>query len=90
MESPEGFSLLSGFVTFPLFFLSGALVPLGSLPSWLSVITFANPLTYGVDALRGLMLGIWQFGFILDFVVLLGFALVTMALGTWSFRRMKL
>jgi ABC-2 type transport system permease protein len=90
MESPEGFSLLSGFVTFPLFFLSGALVPLASLPSWLSVITFANPLTYGVDALRGLMLGIWQFGFVLDFVVLLGFALVTMALGTWSFRRMKL
>ena len=90
MESPEGFSLLSGFVTFPLFFLSGALFPLSSLPSWLSVVTFGNPLTYGVDALRGLLLGTSQFSFLLDFTVLAGFAVITLILGTWSFRRLKL
>ena len=90
MESPEGFSLLSGFVTFPLFFLSGALFPIGNLPSWLTVVTFANPLTYGVDALRGALLGTSNFSLLLDLAVLVGFAIVTMALGTWSFRRMKL
>jgi ABC-2 type transport system permease protein len=90
MESPEGFSLLSGFVTFPLFFLSGALFPLSTAPSWLSTISLANPLTYGVDALRGLMLGRSSFGLLLDFSVLVVFAVVTMVLGTLSFRRMKL
>ncbi len=90
MESPEGFSLLSGFVTFPLFFLSGALFPTTNLPGWLAAITFANPLTYGVDALRGAILGLWTFNFAVDFLVLLGFAVVTVVLGTWSFRRMKL
>ncbi|HYM40802.1 MAG TPA: ABC transporter permease [Thermoplasmata archaeon] len=90
MESPEGFSLLSGFVTFPLFFFSGALFPPGNLPSWLSVITFANPLTYGVDALRGATLGIWNFNVLIDFAVLVAFAAVTMVLGTLSFRRMRL
>lgn len=51
---------------------------------------FANPQTYGGDALRGLMLGIRNFGIVVDLIVLLAFVLVTMILGTWSFRRMKL
>jgi len=41
----------------PLMFLSGAFFPVsGSLPGWLHVLTLANPLTYGVDALRRLVL----------------------------------
>jgi ABC-2 type transport system permease protein len=90
MESPEGFSLISGFVTFPLFFLSGALFPLGNLPAWLSVITIANPVTYGVDAMRGLMIGTYTFGLPIDFSVLTVFALIVVLLGSLSFRRMKL
>jgi ABC-2 type transport system permease protein len=90
MESPEGFSMLGSFVTFPLFFLSGALFPIGNLPAWLSAITFVNPVTYGVDAIRGLMLGTYHFGLLVDFVVLVVFALVVVVIGTLSFRRMKL
>ncbi len=41
----------------PLMFLSGAFFPVsGSLPAWLHALTLANPLTYGVDALRRLVL----------------------------------
>ena len=41
----------------PLMFLSGAFFPVsGSLPGWLHALTLANPLTYGVDALRRLVL----------------------------------
>jgi ABC-2 type transport system permease protein len=90
MESPEGFGLLSSFVTFPLFFLSGALFPLTNLPAWLSAFTVLNPVTYGVDAIRGLMLGTYAFGLLTDFAVLVGFAMVMIALGTLTFRRMKL
>ena len=90
MESPEGFGLISGFVTFPLFFFSGALFPLGNLPSWLTAITLVNPVTYGVDAIRGLMLGGYRFGLAIDLLVLVAFALSLIGLGTLSFRRMRL
>ena len=36
----------------PMMFLSGALFPLSGLPSWLSLLTRINPLTYAVDPLR--------------------------------------
>ncbi len=90
MESPEGFGLLSSFVTFPLFFLSGSLFPVANLPAWLKVVTFANPVTYGVDAIRGLMLGSYTFGLMVDVPVLLAFAAALIAIGTLAFRRMKL
>src|SRR5690349_8424004 len=46
MSSPEGFGLVSSFVIFPLFFLSGALYPVSNLPSWLYVFVRLNPVSY--------------------------------------------
>ena len=89
MESSEGFSLIGGFIIFPLFFLSGALFPLTNLPDWLLTLTLANPLTYGVDALRGLMLGSYRFGLFIDFSILLTFAVVMVGIGSLAFERMK-
>ena len=89
MESSEGFSLIGGFIIFPLFFLSGALFPLTNLPDWLLTLTLANPLTYGVDALRGLMLGSYRFGLFVDFSILLTFAAVMVGLGSLAFEHMK-
>jgi ABC-2 type transport system permease protein len=40
----------------PLFFASNAIYPLAVMPDWLQIMAYANPLTYLVDALRGLML----------------------------------
>jgi ABC-2 type transport system permease protein len=90
MESSEGFGLISGFIVFPLFFLSGALFPLNNLPSWLLTLTTANPVTYGVDGMRGLMLGTYRFGLLIDFSVLVVFAAVMVGLGSMAFNRMKL
>lgn len=39
----------------PLFFASNAIYPLNIMPAWLRVIARLKPLTYLVDALRGLM-----------------------------------
>jgi ABC-2 type transport system permease protein len=36
----------------PLFFLSGALYPLSGLPSWLTILTRIDPLTYVVGPMR--------------------------------------
>jgi ABC-2 type transport system permease protein len=90
MESSEGFSLIGGFIVFPLFFLSGALFPLNNLPDWLLTLTIANPVTYGVDAMRGLMLGTYRFGLLIDFSVLIIFAAIMVGLGSMAFNKMKL
>lgn len=47
-----------GVLMFPLTFASSAFAPTAHLPTWLQVIATVNPLTYGVDALRGLSLGL--------------------------------
>jgi ABC-2 type transport system permease protein len=58
-------------ITMPLFFSSSALYPAKIMPGWLQVISRFNPLSYEVEALRGLLIGttttLW-----LDTVVLVG------------------
>jgi len=44
-------------ITMPLFFSSSALYPAAIMPGWLQVISKVNPLTYEVEALRGLLIG---------------------------------
>lgn len=87
-DSFEGFQVVVSFLIFPLFFLSGALYPLEGLPTWLSVLTRLNPATYAVDGLRGALLGVHEFHFLVDAAVLVGFGAVFVLAGTWSFRRM--
>lgn len=60
MESLESFGVIQTFVNLPLFFLSGALFPLSYFPQWLRWVSVVDPLTYGVDALRTVILkGVW-------------------------------
>ncbi|GAA4092958.1 ABC transporter permease [Nonomuraea soli] len=44
-------------ITMPLFFASNALYPTSLMPGWLQALSAVNPLSYQVDALRGLLLG---------------------------------
>ncbi|MFG1665557.1 ABC transporter permease [Streptomyces sp. Y7] len=57
-------------ITMPLFFGSNALYPVSLMPGWLQAVSRANPLSYQVDALRGLLLGT-PAHLALDFAVLL-------------------
>ncbi|MBI5754039.1 ABC transporter permease [Candidatus Peregrinibacteria bacterium] len=57
MRTMESFGLLMQILIFPMFFLSGAFFPLTSVPTWMSVIAKLNPLSYGVDAMRQILLG---------------------------------
>lgn len=90
MESPEGFGLVSSFVIYPLFLLSGALYPLDSLPPWLATLTRLDPVTYAVDALRLVILGASAMPLPVDIAVIIAFDAVMIAAGTWAFNRMKL
>jgi ABC-2 type transport system permease protein len=89
MTSPEGFQLITTFVIFPLFFLSGALFPLNNLPPYLTTLTIANPLTYIVDSLRSLLVGMQYFGTLENILVMVSFATVANFIGILAFRRMR-
>ena len=89
MESPEGFQLLTTFLLFPLFFLSGALFPLDNLPGWLSTVTSVNPVTYVVDMLRGTLVGTYHFDPSHNLLLLGVFLVITSAIGVEAFKRMK-
>src|SRR5438067_4056263 len=66
LKEMQGFQLVMNFLVMPLFFLSGALYPLRNLPVVLAFLTRLDPLTYGVDALRGALIGASHFGFGVD------------------------
>jgi len=89
MSSFEGFGLLQSFVVMPLFFLSGALYPIDSLPLWLKGITYLNPLTYAVDGMRGALLNLNSFPIVFDVGVAAAFVAVLVAVGTIAFQRMN-
>jgi len=90
MESPEGYGLISSFVIYPIFLLSGALYPLDNLPGWMQILTRLDPATYAVDGLRAVILGKSTMPFLLNLTVVLGFDVLMMFVGTWAFKRMKL
>jgi len=92
MGSLESFGAIQSFINLPLFFLSGALFQIQSLPDWMQAIAKLNPLTYGVDALRTMILGgTWQplQPLYVNLAVVGVFDAVMIIIGTWAFTRMK-
>ena len=85
MKDMQGFNLVINFFIFPLFFLSGALFPLQNLPPIVRELSYLGPLTYGVDGMRGALVGVSTFPVIVDFAVLAFFSLAMIALGTYLF-----
>lgn len=67
VKSREGFNGMGQLMTMPLFFASNAIYPIEIMPPWLQFVSHINPLTYQVDALRGVMLlngtSIYGYGF---------------------------
>ena len=90
IKDMQGFQLIMNFLVLPIFFLSGALFPLNNLPPALTVITRADPLTYGVDGLRGALTGLSQFGLAMDLFMLAGLLAIFVAAGAYLFSRIEL
>jgi ABC-2 type transport system permease protein len=89
MDDMSGFNLIMNFVVFPIFALSGALFPISSLPSWAKTVTLFDPLTYGVDGIRNGLLGASSINPMLDLLVISGFAIIMIFVGSYSFKKMK-
>ncbi len=92
LNSLENFGMIMTFVNMPMFFLSGALFPVATLPDWLKWVFYINPLTYGVDALRSVTMGgawptilpFWQ-----TILVIVAFDVAAVLVGSYAFTRTK-
>jgi ABC-2 type transport system permease protein len=85
----EGFSLLLNFLFVPVSFLSGAYYPLTDVPVLLKWFSKLDPLSYGVDGLRGIFIGTYRFNPLTDFAVLSIATVVLIAIGSYLFSRME-
>jgi len=89
LKDMQGFQLVMNFLVLPLFFLSGALFPLEHLPRALAAATSLDPLSYGVDGLRAVLIGMGHFGIAVDAAVLATVAVMLLCLGAWRFSRIE-
>ena len=100
MRSQQGFQLIVQLIIFPLIFLSGVFFPVNNVPGLLAAFSKANPLTYGVDAIRQLFLagsgditGVTVFGHTMtvlqDVAVVASFGTVLLLLAAWSFGKQE-
>jgi ABC-2 type transport system permease protein len=94
IESLESFGVIQSFINLPLFFLSGAIIPLSGsgVPEWLQIAARFDPLTYGVDALRTIIDGKgWQplYPLYFNILVVCVFNIAMITIGTLMFSRRK-
>jgi ABC-2 type transport system permease protein len=90
LEDMQGFQLIMNFLVMPLFFLSGALFPLEGLPKALLAVTKIDPLSYGIDALRILLVNLGHFSLGLDILVLSVITLIFLSVGSFLFSKIQI
>ncbi len=90
LQNMQGFQLIMNFLVMPIFFLSGALFPLTGIPSGLAIATRINPLTYGIDGLRGALVQTAYFGLATDIGIMVIIAAVFLMIGARAFARIQI
>jgi ABC-2 type transport system permease protein len=93
LTSFDGFNIIMNFLVMPMFFLSGAMYPVSSMPPALRHLTHINPLTYGIDAFKHVLLKNGtpplgpEFPLALDILIVTAVSVVMLTLAALSFRR---
>ncbi|AKR56744.1 transport permease protein [Youhaiella tibetensis] len=97
VRSFEGFGVFSNAIILPLYFTSSSIFPLDPAlsraqmtviyPEWLIVLVTWNPITYAVDALRGVFLNFNQFDPMLGPTIILAMAVGFFLIALWEFQR---
>jgi len=93
LTSFDGFNIIMNFLVMPMLFLSGAMYPVTSMPPALRQLTQINPLTYGIDAFKHVLLRNGtpplgpEFPLMLDIAVVSAISLVMITLAALSFRQ---
>ncbi len=101
IKSTEAFQAIMQMLMFPMMFLSGVFFPMQDLPAWMSFIVKINPASYGVAAIRQVVLGttpdspfsIYLFGHAVtiweNIIIMAAFGFVMTVLAMWSFGRQE-
>ena len=90
LDDMQGFQLIMNFLVMPIFFLSGALFPLTDLPRVLHILTRINPLTYGIDGLRGTLTNLSTIGVGTDLLVLISVTTIFTLIGAYLFSKIEI
>lgn len=89
LQDMHGFQMIMNFLIMPMFFLSGALFPLTSAPDVLKAVSMIDPLTYGVNGLRFLMVGVSDINLAVSFVVTAAFTTLFMIAAAYLFNKIE-
>ena len=89
VKDMQGFQLVMNFLVMPMFFLSGALFPLTNIPLLLRILASIDPLSYGVDGMRTLLISVSHFGIALDMVLLVMIATAFLCVGSYRFAKLE-
>lgn len=79
-DVPSTVMMISNLVKFPLVFISGVFIPIWDLQDWGRIIASLSPLTYFTDLVNYVTQGISYYSVLVDFVVLIGFAVLFLVL----------
>lgn len=87
MQSFHSFQLIMNFLVMPMYFLSGAIFPVTRMPVWMRGIALINPMAYGVDALKNILVGIHEFSLGRDLLMVAGYAVIMASFAVFLFNR---
>lgn len=89
LEDLHAFPLIMNFLVMPLFFFSGALFPSNQVPGALHAVMGLNPLSYGVDGVRGALTQAISSGLSTDLAVLVIVSAALLSAASWAFARIE-
>ncbi len=90
LQDMQGFPLIINFLILPIFFFSGALFSANGLPKVLQIGLRLNPLSYGVDGLRGSCSTMFAYGVTTDLVVVTLLTAILLGVGSYFFSKIQL
>jgi ABC-2 type transport system permease protein len=90
LQDIQGFQLTMNFLVMPIYFLSGALYPITGLPKVLGFIVLLDPLAYGIDGMRAVLLGKTVLGPFNDLLVLAAVGSILLVFGAYRFSKIEI
>jgi ABC-2 type transport system permease protein len=90
LQDIQGFQLTMNFLVMPIYFLSGALYPITGLPKVLGLIVLLDPLAYGIDGMRAVLLGKTVLGPFNDLLVLAAVGSILLVFGAYRFSKIEI
>ncbi len=90
LQDMQGFPLIINFLIMPIFFFSGAIFSAAGLPRVMRIGLALNPLSYGVDGLRGACSTVFAYGMKTDLAIVTLLTVLLLALGSYFFSKIQL